>query len=83
MSEKEADRLRRAVALLADAQRDAQDAARRGLSGEDSYDTADPEKARERLEEALVDVLDILDGASEDVNEILREAGEEGDGRRR
>ena len=83
MSEKEADRLRRAVALMADAQRDAQDAARRGLGGQESYDVSDPEKARDRLEEALVDVLDILGGASEDVNEILREAGEEVDGGRR
>ena len=83
MSEKEADRLRRAVVIMADSQRDAQDAARRGLGGQESYGIADPERVRDRLEEALVDVLDILDGASEDVNEILRETGQEGDGGRR
>jgi hypothetical protein len=41
VSEKEAGRLRRAVVLMAAAQRYAQDAARRVLSGQNSYDAAE------------------------------------------
>jgi hypothetical protein len=53
------------------------DAAARGLGAGE----ADPEddvrllEANERLEEALVDVRDILEGASEDVRGMLGEEG--------
>jgi hypothetical protein len=67
--EEEQGRLRRVVDRLIEAQQEALDAAARGLdSGE-----ADPEddtqllRANERLREALVDVRDILEGASDDV----------------
>jgi hypothetical protein len=61
---------------LVSSQREAQGAARRGFGGPESYEDWDSARIRERLEGALTDVLDILDGASEDVNEILGEGGE-------
>ena len=78
MSEgEELGRLREVVTRLVEAQQEALEATSRGLdSGE-----ADPEdevrllEANERLEEALVDVRDILEGASEDVRGMLGEEG--------
>jgi hypothetical protein len=71
--EEELGRLRRVVDRLIEAQQEALDATARGLdSGE-----ADPEddvqllEANECLEEALVDVRDILEGASDDVRGML------------
>jgi hypothetical protein len=75
--EEELGRLRRVVDRLIEAQQEALDATARGLdSGE-----ADPEddvqllEANERLEEALVDVRDILEGASDDVRGMLGDGG--------
>ena len=76
MSEQAADRLRRVVARLMDAHSEAQAAARQGVGGDEAYE--DSEMRSGHLEEALQDVLDILEGASEDVNAILRETDEEG-----
>ena len=78
MSEQAADRLRRVVARLMDAHSEAQEAARQGIGGDESYE--DSEMRSGHLEGALMDVLDILEGATEDVNEILRETDEEGGG---
>jgi hypothetical protein len=80
VSEQEADRLRRVVARLMDANSDALAAARQGVGGDEAYE--DSEMRSGHLEEALLDVLDILDGASEDVNEILKGSGEEGEAQR-
>ena len=62
-------RLRRVLTRLAEAQQEALDATDRGLeSGEpDPEDETQLLDANERLEEALVDVRDILEGASDDV----------------
>ena len=76
MSEQAADRLRRVVARLMDAISEAQEAARQGVGGDEAYE--DSEMRSGHLEDALADVLDILEGATEDVNAILRETDEEG-----
>jgi hypothetical protein len=71
-------RLRRAVARLIDAQEEASDAARRGLEqGRGDRDHEETSTASARLEESLVDVLDILEGALTDVRELLGDAAEE------
>ena len=71
-------RLRQAVARLIDAQEEASDAARRGLDqGSADVDYEDTPEVNARAEEALVDVLDILDGASSDVRAILGDKAEE------
>ena len=79
MGEQELENLRRAVARLMDAQKEALDAANRGLGsgGANLDDDTGLFEPGEHLEEALVDVLDILDGASEDVREILGDAAQE------
>ena len=70
-------RLRKVVARLVEAQQEALNATTRGLDTSE----ADPEDdvqlldANERLEEALVDVRDILEGASDDVRGMLGEEG--------
>ena len=64
------ERLRRAVDRLMEAQWDAIDATGRALDAE----AEDPDEwpgANERLEAALVDVRDILQGALEDARGIL------------
>ena len=73
----ELGRLRRVVARLIEAQQEALDAAARGLdSGEaDPEDDAQLLDANERLEEALVDVRDILEGASDDARATLGDGG--------
>jgi hypothetical protein len=76
VSEQETDRLQRVVSRLMDAHSEAQEAARQGV-GEDESSYEDSEMRRGHLEEALMDVLDILEGATEDVNAILRETDEE------
>lgn len=79
MREAELERLQQAVNRLIGAHEEALDAARRGLEfGEVGSD--DDVQAAERsrqLESALIDVLDILEGASEDVRGILGDANEE------
>ena len=78
VSEQELGRLRQAVTRLLDAQEEASDAARRGLElrrgGFDDEEFAD---ASGRLEELLVDVLDILEGASSEVRAILGDVAQE------
>jgi len=76
--EEELGRLRRVVNHLVEAQQEALDAAARGLdSGE-----ADPEddtqllEANERLQEALVDERDILEGSLDDVRDVLGDGWE-------
>ncbi len=77
MSEPEVERLRTAVSRLMDAQEEALDTVRQALdrSGE-GLGTA--ETIVDDLRAALVDVLDILDGASADVQPLLG-SDEEGD----
>jgi hypothetical protein len=77
MSEPEVERLRTAVSRLMDAQEEALDTVRQALdrSGE-GLGTA--ETIVYDLRAALVDVLDILDGASADVQPLLG-SDEEGD----
>jgi hypothetical protein len=78
VSEQETWRLRQAVARLMDAQEEASDAARRGLEHErEDADYEETSVVSARLEEALVDVLDILEGALTDVGELLGDAAEE------
>ena len=69
----ELERLRRAVARLMDAQQEALDATDQAVEsgGVGLGDDAQLLEATERLEAVLVDVRDILQGASEDVREIL------------
>lgn len=73
----ELGRLRSVVARLIEAQQEALDATTRGLdSGRaDPEDNAQLLEANERLEEALVDVRDILEGASDDVRGTLGDEG--------
>ena len=72
MSEQESKRLWWAVNHLMDALDDASETARRGLDfrrgveDEEEFSLANPQ-----LEGALTDVLDILEGAKEDVHGIL------------
>ncbi len=78
VSEQDTGRLRQAVARLMDAQEEASDAARRGLElvrGE--FDYEESAVASDRLEGSLVDVLDILEGASSDVRAILGDFAKE------
>ena len=72
--------MRRVVARLMDAHSDALAAAKQGVGRDEAYE--DSEMRSGHLEEALLDVLDILDGASEDVNAILGESGEEWEAQR-
>jgi hypothetical protein len=76
-AEEELEGLRRVVDRLIEAQQEALDAAARGLdSGEaDPEDDAQLLEANERLQEALVDVRDILTGASDDVRGALGDGG--------
>jgi hypothetical protein len=77
VSEKELGRLRQAVNLLLEVQEEASDAAKRGLEWrKEVFDSGDSSAAAARLEEALVDVLDILEGASTDVRGILENDAE-------
>ena len=59
------ERLRAAVERLTEAQREALDAANRALDAEG----LDEEERSDRMEGALVDVRDILEGALEDTLE--------------
>ena len=70
-------RLRGVVARLIEAQQEALDATTRGLDsgGADPEDNVQLLEANERLEEALVDVRDILEGASDDVRGTLGDEG--------
>jgi hypothetical protein len=78
VSEKESGRLRQAVDRLMEAQEDASHAARQGLERRrGDFDYEDSSGASAHLEEALVDVLDILEGAAEDVRGILGDVAEE------
>jgi hypothetical protein len=61
-----------------DAQEEASDAARRGLEHErEAVDYEESSAVSARLEEALVDILDILEGALSDVRAILGDNVEE------
>jgi hypothetical protein len=78
VSEQETGPLRRAVARLIDAQEEASDAAKRGLEqGRETSDYEDSWEVNTHLEDALIDVLDILEGASTDVHGILGDVAEE------
>jgi hypothetical protein len=77
-SEQEWGHLRQAVARLMDAQEEASDVARRGLElRRGGFDDEGSSDASAHLEETLVDVLDILEGASSDVRVILGDVAEE------
>ena len=66
------ERLRRVVDRLMDAHWDALDATGRALDAEaEAPDEDERSGANERLETALVDVRDILEGAQEDAQDIL------------
>ena len=67
------------MARLRDTQEEASDAARRGLELRGAYSDYEEESSTlsARLEEALADVVEILEGASSDMREILGDAGEE------
>lgn len=83
MSEQELGRLRRAVNRLMDAQEEASNAASQGLAfrGGVEEDDEGASATNAHLKDALVDVLDILEGATEDVRRILGDAaGERGGG---
>ena len=68
----ESERLRRVVERLMDAQQEALDVTGRALGAEgEGRDEDERPGANERLEAALVDVLDILEGAMEDARGIL------------
>ena len=70
MSEPGVERLRTAVSRLMDAQREALDTARQALDrGGEGLGTA--EMIVDDLRVALVDILDILGGASADVQSLL------------
>jgi hypothetical protein len=78
VSEQDAGRLRQAVARLMEAQEDASHAARQGLERRrGDFDYEDSSGAGTNLEEALVDVLDILEGAAEDARGILGDVAED------
>ena len=78
MSEQETRRLRQAMSRLMDAQEEASDAARRGLEhGSGDVDYEDSPGVSARVEGALVDVLDILEGAADDVRAILGDNAQE------
>ncbi len=63
-------RLRRAVDHLMEAQSDALEATGRALDAE-AEDPDEGQGANERLEAALANVRDILEGAQEDAQDIL------------
>ena len=68
----ESERLRRAVERLMDAQGEAIEVTGRALDAEaDGWDDDERPGVSERLETALVDVRDILQGALEDTRDIL------------
>jgi hypothetical protein len=70
MNEREVEGLRTAVSRLMDAQEEALDTASQALdSSGEGFDTA--EELVNHLRAALVDVLDILGGASADVQRLL------------
>jgi hypothetical protein len=74
----ESERLRRAVERLMDAQHEALEVTGRALDAEsEGWDEDERPGAHERLEAALLDVLDILEGAMEDARYIL-ESGSQG-----
>lgn len=71
MSE-ESGRLRRALERLMDAQGEAIEAAGLALDAEsEGWDEEEGQGPNERLQVALVDVRDILEGAMDDAREIL------------
>ena len=71
MSE-ESERLRRTVNRLIDAHQEALEVTSRALDAEaEGWDEDESPRANERLQVALVDVRDILEGAMEDTREIL------------
>ena len=81
MTEQELERLRQVVDRLTDANQEALEAIARMLDhkGERRYlvdDEAERAWEAEHLEETLVDVRDILGGASEDVRGLLEGSGE-------
>ena len=80
MTEQELERLRQVVDRLTDANQEALEAIERMLvhEGEGGFvdDEAETEWAAEHLEATLVDVRDILGGASEDVQGLLEGSGE-------
>ncbi len=73
MSEPEVERLRTAVSRLMDAQEEALDTTRQALDRSSGVGFGTAETIVDDLREALVDVLDILDGASTDVKPLLGE----------
>lgn len=78
MSERDTGRLRQAVARLMEAQEDASNAAKRGLERQgEVFDYEGSSDASGHLEEALVDVVDILEGALSDVRDLLADAADE------
>ena len=84
MTEQELERLRQVVDRLTDANQQALEAIERmlGYEGEGSFvggfgdDEAETAWEAEHLEATLVDVRDILGGASEDVRGLLEGSGE-------
>jgi hypothetical protein len=78
VSEQELGLLHRAVERLMEAQEDASDAAKRGLERRRAdFDNEGSSDAGAHLEEALVDALDILEGALSDVREMLGDGAAE------
>lgn len=78
VSEQELGRLRRVVDRLMEAQEDASNAARQGLDHRRAdFDDEVLSDAGAHLEEALVDVLDILEGALSDARGILGDEAED------
>jgi hypothetical protein len=78
VSEEESGHLRRAVDRLMEAQEDASHAARQGLERRRvDFDYEGSSGASAHLEEALVDVLDILEGAVSDVRDLLDDPADE------
>jgi hypothetical protein len=77
MSERDVEPLRTAVSRMMDAQEEAMDTARQALDSSDQGFGI--EETLDDLRAALVDVLDILDGASTDVRRLLGEGDEDGD----
>src|SRR5215217_142321 len=80
MAEQELERLRQVANRLMDANQDALEAIERMLvhEGEGGFGDDEAETAweAEHLEATLVDVRDILGGASEDVRSLLEDSGE-------
>jgi hypothetical protein len=80
MTEQELERLRQVADRLMDANQEALEAIERMLvrEGEEGFVDDDAETAweAEHLESTLLDVRDILGGASEDVRSLLEDSGE-------